>query len=83
MCRDAFTTEPAYQGKAEVGAGVLTDDGEEGAEPGAEYQSRCDCQEGCREEDQGSYGIKDDVDERCIEQPNVVEPFLEERGYAG
>mgnify|MGYP001004842220 CR=1 FL=1 len=80
---DAFTTKPAHQGKPQVGAGVLTDDGEEGAEPGAEYQPRCNCQEGGREEDQGPYGVEDDVDERSIQQSDVVEPFLEERGHAG
>ena len=30
---DAFMTKPAYQSKAKVGAGILPDDGEEGAEP--------------------------------------------------
>ena len=80
---DAFTTKPAHQRKAKVGAGVLPDDGEEGAEPGAEYQSRGNGQEGGREEDQGAYGVEDDIDERRINQSNVVEPFLEERGHAG
>jgi len=80
---DAFTTKPAHQGESKVGAGVLADDGEEGAEPRAEYQPRCNCQEGGREEDQGPYGVEDDVDKRCIKQSDIVEPFLEERGHAG
>ena len=83
VCRDAFTTKPAYQGKAEVGAGVLTDDGEEGAEPWSENQSRCDCQKGGREENQGAYSIEDDVNKSCVDQPDVVEPLLQKCGYAG
>ena len=77
---DEVPSEPAADDKGEVGAGVLTYDGEKDAQPGAEDQPGGDGQQCGREEDDGTEGIEQDIYQPRLDQAKLSKPYLKEPG---